>query len=45
MGGIKYEMFSSQQEDVKFHAFFQYLRSFSETGLATINKLESDFNR
>jgi hypothetical protein len=30
---------------VKFNAFFQYLKSFSETGLDTLQKLENEFNK
>jgi len=29
MTNPKYDLFTLQQEDFKFHAFFQYLRSFS----------------
>jgi hypothetical protein len=32
-------MFNLRSDEVKFNAFFQYLKSFSEAGLDTLQKL------
>ncbi len=35
---------NSKSFDVKNNGYFEYLKSFSEAGLETLHKLESDFN-
>ena len=41
----KYDIFTMKSEEMKFNAFFSYLRSFSEAGLDTLHKLESEFHK
>jgi hypothetical protein len=45
MDTLKYDIFAMKSEEMKFNAFFSYLRSFSEAGLETLQKLESDFHK
>jgi hypothetical protein len=45
MDSIKYDVFKLKSEEVKFNAFFEYLKSFSEAGLDTLQKLENDFHK
>lgn len=36
MDTLKYDIFAMKSEEMKFNAFFSYLRSFSEAGLETL---------
>lgn len=45
MSHLKYDIFKIKSEEIKFNAFFDYLKSFSEAGLDTLQKLESDFHK
>jgi hypothetical protein len=45
MDTLKYDIFTMKSEEMKFHAFFAYIRSFSEAGIDTLQKLETDFHR
>lgn len=37
------ELFTIKPEDAKINAYFQYLRSFSDTALETLEKFQTDF--
>ena len=45
METIKYDIFSMKSEELKYNAFFSYLRSFSDAGLDTLQKLETEFHK
>lgn len=45
MENYKYDAYALKSEEMKYNAFFSYLRAFSETGIDTLQKLESDFNK
>lgn len=45
METAKYDIFNIKSEEMKYNAYFSYLRSFSEASLETLERLETCFQK